>query len=63
MTNPSGNDLFNVRLFQDKQGIHVLLSGSLASDFDTLVESCKRHCCWLACCHGFGSRKSDSDAG
>lgn len=54
MSNATGNDLFNVRLFQDDQGIHLLLSGALAKDFETLLDTCKKHCAWLACCHGRG---------
>ena len=39
------SDLLNFRMFEDDQGVHLLLSGSLAGDFQTLVNSCKEYCC------------------
>ncbi len=62
MATSSGNDLFNFRLFQDDKGIHLLLSGALAKDFETLMETCKKHCTALACCHGFGGKSDDASA-
>lgn len=38
-------DLLNVRFFEDGDGVHLLLSGSLASNFQTLVDNCKQYCC------------------
>ncbi len=60
MADKKPNDLFNVRLFQDDHGVHLLLSGAFAKDFETLVESCKKHCCHIACCHGFGPKSAAS---
>lgn len=55
MAESSNKDLFNFRLFEDDQGVHLLLSGKLAKDFQTLMDACKSHCSWLACCHRGGS--------
>ena len=50
MATSTGNDLFNFRLFQDKEGVHLLLAGSLAKDFETLVSTLKSHCCCRWAC-------------
>lgn len=57
MTKTNAKDLFNLRFFEDEEGVHILLSGSLAKDFATLRNTCMEHCRCLWRCHGGG----DSD--
>ena len=38
------SDLLNFRLFEDQDGVHLLLSGRLAQDLQTLLDTCSKFC-------------------
>ena len=53
--------LFNFHLHEDEDGVHIDLSGPLAKDFKTLVDSCTKYCCSaLSCCTPSGNKDKDA---